>query len=227
MNIESETDKEQVQVQVGNRQTLWQVACPRRNLVDRSATGAYIVWRTDRTSWILPPNLCAPQAMVGRKSYADLVALAQFLPGPASGQVGIGVGMMRAGIWGGIVAWQLHITVRAHAYDLRLFDANLRSRLGRLDSRAENCRSGHRGAGGSGYGRKAGLRPVRAAIALIAMAVVLLWQSPISQVTVIALAGISGLWLFKRQANEEAAPEIKMPIGRRAGLFAWACLLCY
>ena len=43
--------------------------------------------------------------MVGRKSYADLVALAQFLPGPASDQVGIGVGMMRAGIWGGIVAW--------------------------------------------------------------------------------------------------------------------------
>lgn len=34
------------------------------------------------------------------KSYADLVALAQFLPGPASSQVGIGVGVMRAGIWG-------------------------------------------------------------------------------------------------------------------------------
>jgi chromate transporter len=31
------------------------------------------------------------------KSYADLVALCQFLPGPASSQVGIGIGTLRAG----------------------------------------------------------------------------------------------------------------------------------
>ncbi|MFX3624061.1 MAG: chromate transporter [Ectobacillus sp.] len=39
------------------------------------------------------------------KSYADLVALANFLPGPASSQVGIGIGTMRAGIAGGFLAW--------------------------------------------------------------------------------------------------------------------------
>ncbi|KLA27075.1 hypothetical protein B4080_3147 [Bacillus cereus] len=39
------------------------------------------------------------------KSYADLVALCQFLPGPASSQVGIGIGVMRAGILGGILAF--------------------------------------------------------------------------------------------------------------------------
>src|SRR5690625_744621 len=39
------------------------------------------------------------------KSYADLVALAQFLPGPASSQVGIGIGVMRAGVLGGIVSF--------------------------------------------------------------------------------------------------------------------------
>ena len=39
------------------------------------------------------------------KSYADLVALCQFLPGPASSQVGIGIGVMRAGILGGIVSF--------------------------------------------------------------------------------------------------------------------------
>ncbi|MDQ3461182.1 MAG: chromate efflux transporter [Deinococcota bacterium] len=38
-------------------------------------------------------------------SYADLVALCQFLPGPASSQVGIGMGMARAGVWGGFAAW--------------------------------------------------------------------------------------------------------------------------
>ena len=39
------------------------------------------------------------------RAYADLVALCQFLPGPASSQVGIGVGMSRAGIPGAIAAW--------------------------------------------------------------------------------------------------------------------------
>jgi chromate transporter len=39
------------------------------------------------------------------KSYADLVALCQFLPGPASSQVGIAVGLLRAGYPGALAAW--------------------------------------------------------------------------------------------------------------------------
>ncbi len=39
------------------------------------------------------------------ESYADLVALCQFLPGPASSQVGIGIGISQAGLRGGIAAW--------------------------------------------------------------------------------------------------------------------------
>ena len=39
------------------------------------------------------------------RSYLDVVALCQFLPGPASSQVGIIVGMMRAGLPGGLAAW--------------------------------------------------------------------------------------------------------------------------
>src|SRR5690625_5749860 len=42
---------------------------------------------------------------VDEKSYADLVALCQFLPGPASSQVGIGLGVMRAGVIGGMVSF--------------------------------------------------------------------------------------------------------------------------
>jgi chromate transporter len=38
-------------------------------------------------------------------SYADLVALCQFLPGPASSQVGIAIGLSRAGYPGAIAAW--------------------------------------------------------------------------------------------------------------------------
>jgi len=38
-------------------------------------------------------------------AYADIVALCQFLPGPASSQVGITLGMLRAGLMGGVAAW--------------------------------------------------------------------------------------------------------------------------
>src|SRR5712672_1567148 len=39
------------------------------------------------------------------RGYADLVALCQFLPGPASSQVGIAVGLLRAGYAGALAAW--------------------------------------------------------------------------------------------------------------------------
>ena len=39
------------------------------------------------------------------RTYADLVALCQFLPGPASSQVGIGIGLSRAGLPGAVAAW--------------------------------------------------------------------------------------------------------------------------
>jgi chromate transporter len=38
-------------------------------------------------------------------TYADLVALCQFLLGPASSQVGFVLGYMRAGLWGAFAAW--------------------------------------------------------------------------------------------------------------------------
>src|SRR5215470_1652300 len=39
------------------------------------------------------------------KAYADLVALSQFLPGPASSKVGIAIGLSRAGYLGALAAW--------------------------------------------------------------------------------------------------------------------------
>ena len=39
------------------------------------------------------------------RAYADLVALSQFLPGPASSQTGFAIGLMRAGYLGGLAAW--------------------------------------------------------------------------------------------------------------------------
>ncbi|HYC71204.1 MAG TPA: chromate transporter [Opitutaceae bacterium] len=42
---------------------------------------------------------------VDEAEYADLVALCQFLPGPASSQVGFGVGLSLRGLAGGLAAW--------------------------------------------------------------------------------------------------------------------------
>lgn len=45
------------------------------------------------------------QRWLSEQAYADLVALCQFLPGPASSQVGLAIGLSRAGYAGAIVAW--------------------------------------------------------------------------------------------------------------------------
>jgi len=45
------------------------------------------------------------QRWLDDRSYADLVALCQFLPGPASSQVGIAVGLLRGGYLGAVAAW--------------------------------------------------------------------------------------------------------------------------
>ena len=42
---------------------------------------------------------------LGDRAYADLVALCQFLPGPASSQVGMAIGLHRAGFGGLLAAW--------------------------------------------------------------------------------------------------------------------------
>src|SRR3982751_6669926 len=42
---------------------------------------------------------------IDEQAYADLVALCQFLPGPASSQVGFSIGLLRAGYAGALTAW--------------------------------------------------------------------------------------------------------------------------
>src|SRR5690349_9525694 len=47
----------------------------------------------------------ARRRWLSERNYADLVALCQFLPGPASSQVGLAIGLSRAGFTGAIAAW--------------------------------------------------------------------------------------------------------------------------
>ena len=64
------------------------------------------------------------------RSFADLVALCQFLPGPASSQLGLSIGLLRGGYWGALAAWigftlPSAIALVFFAYGVMTFDAAL------------------------------------------------------------------------------------------------------
>ncbi|MGG2479119.1 chromate transporter, partial [Rhizobium sp. BR5] len=50
-------------------------------------------------------ELVVRRKWIDEAGYADLVALCQFLPGPASSQVGFALGLLRAGPLGALAAW--------------------------------------------------------------------------------------------------------------------------
>src|SRR3546814_7195165 len=50
-------------------------------------------------------ELVVRRRWIGESGYADLVALCQFLPGPASSQVGFALGLLRGGPLGALAAW--------------------------------------------------------------------------------------------------------------------------
>lgn len=143
---------------------------------------------------------------IDEKSFADLVALCQFLPGPASSQVGIGIGALRAGLPGAIVAW-LGFTLPsvllliAFAYLIHGIDVGTAGWIHglKLVAVAVVAQAVLGMAGKLASGR------LRASIAFAALAAVLLWQAPWMQVAVIALAGLVGMLLFK----QESPPEVQ------------------
>lgn len=160
------------------------------------------------------------------KSYADLVALCQFLPGPASSQVGIGIGVMRGGLPGGIAAF-LGFTAPS-AIALILFALILQ------------------GFNVEGAGWIHGLKIVAVVvvahailgmakkltpdlptktIALITLAGTVIWQTAYTQVGLILLAAAAGLLLFKNNHNEqEEAVSFQFRISHRFGA---VCLVLF
>jgi chromate transporter len=154
-------------------------------------------------------------------AYADLVGLCQFLPGPASSQVGFSIGLMRAGYRGGIAAWAGFTLPSAIALVLFACGADT---LG----------------GPAGIGLLHGLKLVavaivaqaiwgmartlcpdreRASIAVVAALIILLSTSSVAQIAAIALGGIAGLWLCRAEAPS-STDHIAVPVSRTAGLVA-------
>nr|WP_263327422.1 chromate transporter [Neobacillus sp. Marseille-Q6967] len=148
------------------------------------------------------------------KSYADLVALCQFLPGPASSQVGIGIGVMRAGILGGIVSFigftlPSVIALIVFALILQGLDGGEAGWIHGLKIVAVAV------VAHAILGMAKNLTPdlKRKAIALFALVATLLWQTAFTQVGVIILAAIIGFLLY-RQHTEANESRTQFPISR-------------
>ncbi|CAG9621747.1 chromate transporter [Sutcliffiella rhizosphaerae] len=152
------------------------------------------------------------------KSYADLVALSQFIPGPASSQVGIGIGVMRAGVLGGIVSF-LGFTLPSvlalilFALILQGFDVGNAGWIHGLKIVAVAI------VAHAIIGMANNLTPdlKRKAICLLALVVTLLWQTTFSQVLVILLAAGFGFLFFKHHAQADDS-KLEFPISKRLAI---------
>ena len=138
------------------------------------------------------------------RAYADLVALCQFLPGPASSQVGIGIGLAKAGLPGAGAAWlgftlPSAIAMTAFGYGVvALGDAMPTGLLHGLKVVAVAV------VAQAVWGMAKTLTPdaPRITLAVLAAAAVLAAPSPLMQVSVIVAGGLVGLVLLRSEADE-------------------------
>ncbi|HWP22680.1 MAG TPA: chromate efflux transporter [Candidatus Binatia bacterium] len=160
---------------------------------------------------------------IDEQSYADLVALCQFLPGPASSQVSIAIGILRARLLGGLAAWLGFTAPSALALVAFAFG------VGRF-------------AGAADSGWLHGLKVVavavvaqavwgmaralcpdreRATLAVLASLITLAWPSALGQIGSIVAAGIIGGLVFPATASSTSAHHLRFPIGERTAIAAW------
>jgi chromate transporter len=148
-------------------------------------------------------------------AYADLVALCQFLPGPASSQVGFSVGLKRGGLVGGLAAWvgftlpsaavMVGFAIGAVAYDDLLTKDLLRGFLimsvavvaQAVWSMAKNLCPDKR----------------RASVAVVAALTILVAATPWTQVAVIMAGGIAGYLIFRGKPQGTGASDTAKQIG--------------
>jgi chromate transporter len=156
------------------------------------------------------------------RSYADLVALCQFLPGPASSQVGMAVGIARAGLPGAAAAW-LGFTLPS-ALALVLFASGVAAFGG-----AANAGWLHglkvvavAVVAQAVWGMATGLCPdrERGTIAILAAVLTLGWPTTAAQILSIAAAGLVGLWLLP-PTTPGSQSHIRFPVGKTTGILAW------
>jgi chromate transporter len=162
-------------------------------------------------------------------AYADLVALCQFLPGPASSQVGFSLGILRGhGLLGGLAAW-LAFTMPS-AMIMFAFAISAAAFTGPV---AEGFLHGLKlvavaVVAQAIWGMSRTLTPdrARAGIALAATAIVVFFAGSFGQVAAIALGACAGLWLCRGEVAPHSG-NLNFPVTRRGGAVALALFAAF
>ncbi len=144
-------------------------------------------------------ELVTRRKWISEEGYADLVALCQFLPGPASSQVGFSLGLLRGGPLGALAAWTAFTLPSAlllllFAYGASWFSGDIGAGILhglKLVAVAVVAQAV--------WGMARTLAPdrERAGIALLAVLLVIFVGGSIGQVAAIVVGGLLGLWLCR------------------------------
>ncbi|WP_299314034.1 chromate efflux transporter [uncultured Halomonas sp.] len=158
---------------------------------------------------------------LSEQAYADLVALCQFLPGPASSQVGFALGLLRGGTWGALAAWAAFtlpsaIILVLFALGAALLEGPISQGIIHGLKVTAVAIVAH-----AVWGMARSLCPdrQRAGIALAAVFTVVLVSGPLGQVAAIVIGALAGMALCRVHAEAETAP-LTLPVSSRAGHLA-------
>jgi chromate transporter len=167
----------------------------------------------------------ARRGWIGEQQFGELVALSNLLPGPSSSQVGIAIGIHRAGKLGGLAAW-LGFTLPSAAFltvlaiwarDVDLAGAGWVRGL-------ELAAAAVVATAVIAMARVLARGPVRLTIAAVATAIALLAPGSAGQVATILAAGVIGAVAFR--GSTRALPlTMRFPIGRRTAVAAAMCFV--
>jgi chromate transporter len=163
---------------------------------------------------------------VDEQTYADMVALCQFLPGPASSQVGITLGTARAGLLGGMAAWcgfTLPSALAMAAFALG---------LGALGGAESGWLHGLKVVAVAVvaqaiWGMAQRLCPdrARASLAIAAAALLLAWPSALAQIVAILAGGVFGWRLLPGAAPSGGGHALHVGVTRGVAMACWALLV--
>jgi chromate transporter len=169
-------------------------------------------------------ELVVRRKWIDEAGYADLVALCQFLPGPASSQAGFALGVFRDnGLLGGLAAW-FAFTLPS-ALILFAFAIGAAAFSGPV---AEGILHGLKlvavaVVAQAIWGMAKSLTPdrERAAIALAAVALVVFLGGSLGQIGAIVLGAIAGLWLCRGE-DSMTSGHLSFSVSRKRGAIALA-----
>ena len=164
-------------------------------------------------------ELVERRAWIGESQFAQLVALCQFLPGPASSQLGFSLGLLRAG-WPGAVTAFVAFTLPS-ALLLFAFAALLPSLAGSIGEAAihglQIVALAVVAQGVVSMARRLCPDAARAAIAVLGAAAILVVGGPWVQLAVVAAGGVAGLaWCRRVKAPADTA-GLRLRYGAKLG----------